>query len=128
MTVDSLEQLEAAFGRWRTEKKHVREKMPEELLTRARRAATTYGCSRVAQAAKVDRRRLETAPAPAPAEGHGMRPMAPTYSRVELVAPPSSARPFAELETPGGIKVRLYSQTRETLDLLSAVCVSGGGR
>lgn len=127
MTVDSLEQLSAAFGEWRTGKKHVREKMPADLLRRARRAAKAYGYDRVARAAKVDRRRLEGARAAA--EGRGTRPMTtPAYSRVELVGPSPSARPFAELETPSGIKVRLYTQTRETIDLLSSVCASGGRR
>lgn len=126
MTVDSLEQLSAAFGEWRTGKKHLREKVPAELLRRARRAAKAYGYERVARAAKVDKRRLENA-----LVGDGHRTGAavtPAYSRVELVRPQTSTQPFAELEMPSGIKVRLYSETRETLDLLTAVCGSGGGR
>jgi hypothetical protein len=54
--------------------------------------------------------------------------MTPGYSRVEWVGAASSTRPFAELEMPGGIKLRLYSETRETFDLLASVCGSGGGR
>ncbi len=37
--------------------------------------------------------------------------VAPSYSRVGLVASADSARPFAELEMPNGIKLRVCSQT-----------------
>jgi hypothetical protein len=129
VTVDSLEKLSAAFEEWRTRKKHVRERMPEELLRRAHRAARAYGYGRVARATKVDRRRLDDARAPVAAHGGGRGPGAtPAYSRVELVGPATSARPFAELETPSGVKLRLYTPTPEALDLLASVCASGGGR
>ena len=52
----------------------------------------------------------------------------PAYSRVELVASTGLTRPFAELEMPSGVKVRLYSQTQEMLGLLSSVCGAGGAR
>jgi hypothetical protein len=121
---DSLEQLSVAFGRWRAERRHAREKTPERLVMRARRAAQTFGLARVSRAVKVDRRRLEGAE-PARAD-----PVAatPAYSRVELVGATSSSRPFAELELPSGIKLRLYAPAPETMSLLSSVCGSGVGR
>jgi hypothetical protein len=126
--VDSLEQLRTAFGEWRTEKRHAREKMPEELLKRARRTAETYGVNRVARALKVEKRRLEDSKTVAGGKG-GTGPAAtPSYSRVELVGSAISPRPFAELELPSGIKLRLYSGAQETMELLSSVCGTGGGR
>jgi hypothetical protein len=123
--VDTLEQLGAAFGEWRRGKKHPREKVPEELLKRARRSAEVHGEERVVRIAKVARRRL-TGTWCAGGSGGKAAP-APAYSRLELGAAPAT-RPFAELEMPNGTKLRLYSQSREALDLLSAVCGSGGAR
>jgi len=120
---DSLEQLSVAFGRWRAERRHAREKMPERLVMRARRAAQTFGLARVSRAVKVDRRRLEGAE---PARGDPVA-VTPAYSRVELVGATSSSRPFAELELPSGIKLRLYAPAPETMSLLSSVCGSGVG-
>ena len=126
MRSDSLEQLSAEFGRWRMERRHVREKTPERLVRRARRAARMYGLAQVSRAVKLDRRRLEGAE---PArEGHKVEPVQPSYSRVELVGAAGSSRPIAELELPGGIRLRLYSHAPETMALLSSVCGSGVGR
>ena len=124
MKSDSLEQLSIAFGRWRAERRHAREKTPERLVMRARRAAQTFGLARVSRAVKVDRRRLEGA------EPARVNPVAvtPAYSRVDLVGATSSSRPFAELELPSGIKLRLYAAAPETMSLLSSVCGSGVGR
>ena len=128
MKSDSLEQLSVAFGRWRAERRHAREKTPERLVMRARRAAQTYGLARVSRAVKLDRRRLEGAEPTR--EGRRADPVAvtPAYSRVELVGATHASRPFAELELPSGIKLRLYAAAPETMNLLSSVCGSGVGR
>jgi hypothetical protein len=52
----------------------------------------------------------------------------PAYSRVSLVGAPAASRPFAELELPTGIKLRLFAPAPETMSLLWAVCSSGVGR
>ena len=53
----------------------------------------------------------------------------PTYSRLELAAPAAAtARPFAEVEMPTGLKVRLFTETGETLGLLSSLLGAGGPR
>jgi hypothetical protein len=122
-----LEQLSAAFGRWRAERRHPREKTPERLVRRARGATRTYGLAEVSRAVKLDRRRLEGAEP----EREGREPesvVTPSYSRVELVGAGGASRPFAELELPSGIKLRLYSHAPETMTLLSSVCGSGVGR
>ena len=49
----------------------------------------------------------------------------PSYSRVELEAPSVSSRPIVEVETPAGLKVRVYAETRESLGLLSSLCGMG---
>lgn len=128
MSEESLEELKGAFELWRSRKKHAREVMPEPLLTRARRAGARFGVAEVARAVGVDRRRLEgtklavgrTPAKPGPP---------PAYSRVEVSGAGTGLwRPFAELELPGGIKVRLYSNAPEAMSLLSSVCGAGGGR
>jgi hypothetical protein len=123
--VESLEELVAAFSEWRSKKRHPREATPVDLVERVGRVAKVHGLGPVMRAVKLDRRVLK-----APRAGRARRgPSAsPSYSRVELVAPPAAARPFAELEMPSGVRVRLYSQTPEAMGLLSSVCGAGGGR
>ena len=125
MKVESLEELRAAFAEWRRKKKHPREAVPEELLVRARRVAKTQGTQPVVRALKVDRRRLEGTRTRVEGEGGPGRARVPSYTRVELSPSVADAGPFAELELPSGLRVRLYSQTPEAMGLLSSVC--GGG-
>jgi len=125
MRVDSLEELGAAFGEWRSKKKHRRDETPEGLVKRARRAAGVHGPGEVTRAVGIDVRRLREVPGSRKKVCEVAAPP-PLYSRVQLVAS-SATRPFAELEMPSGIKLRVYTQTPEALRLLSSVC-SGGGR
>jgi len=127
---DSLEQLRGAFGVWRAGKRHRQEKMPEELLKQALRAARKHGVARVVRVVKVDRRRLAGGRASVRAERESQvrTPTAPSYSRLPLMGPSSSPPPFAELEMPSGVKLRLYSQTQEAIHLLTSMCSVGVSR
>lgn len=135
MRVDSLEELQSAFAQWRKRKRHVREAMPEQLLARARRCADRHGDEAVARAAGVDRSRLFRRKTPKRTSGRtGEAPLqiverpVPTFSRLELSAPSVGPGPVAEVETSGGVKLRLFQQTPEMLGLLSALCGIGGVR
>jgi len=52
----------------------------------------------------------------------------PAFSRMELAAPAVAIRPFAEVETTAGVKLRLFTATDQVLGLLSSLCGVGGGR
>jgi hypothetical protein len=131
MQVESLDDLKRAFDMWRRKKRYAREAVPADLLERARAAAQRHGPAAVHRATKVDRSRLKV--------GHrsrgGMRapavleplPVA-AFSRVELAAPAVAVRPFAEVETTAGLKLRLFTPTDQVLGLLSSLCGLGGGR
>ena len=121
MEVDSLAGLSAAFEEWRSKKRHPREAMPADLLARARRAARRHGPMAVSRVTKVDRSRLKAADGVGKTK-RGRR--APGYSRLEL-ATPAVAHPFAEVELPTGLKVRLFTQSSEALELLSSLCGAG---
>jgi len=127
MDVESLAELTAAFERWRRRKRYPREAIPEELLKIARTAVRCHGLSAVARATKVDRDRLETGePRQRP-----RRPSAagmPPFTRLEIHAPAVAVPPFAEVETATGLKLRLFTQTDQVLELLSSLCGAGGGR
>lgn len=128
MRVESLAELEAAFIAWRRKKRHVREAVPEGLRDRARRAMKVHGEGPVARVTKLDRRRLSRGRGRAERK-KGRRTTAravPTFSRAELAAPGTMSRPFAEVETPAGLKLRIYTQTDQTLGLLSALCAMRG--
>jgi hypothetical protein len=125
---ESLVELKAAFDEWRSRKRHAREAVPLSLLRRACAAARHHGPAAVARATKVDRGRLKT--------GRGSRggrkaraASAPTYSRLDLAAPTvATPRPFAEIEMPTGLKVRLFTDAGEALGLLSSLLGAGGSR
>jgi hypothetical protein len=123
----SLAEVKAAFDEWRSRKRHPREAIPTELLERARAEARQHGPTAVAQATKVDRARLATGarkrsrPKKALGEDRG-------YSCVNLAAPSGAGRPFAEVEMPTGVKVRLFAQTGESVSLLSSLLGFGGAR
>jgi hypothetical protein len=127
MDGESLAELKAAFEKWRSRKRHVREAVPGELLQRARTAAAFHGWAPVARATKVDRGRLESD------RSRGGKRLVPgtggpMYSRLELSAPAATARPFAEVEMPTGLKVRLFTETGDALGLLSSLLGAGGPR
>lgn len=136
MKVDSLEELRWAFAEWRSEKKHVREAMPEELLARARRATGKHGLTAVVRVTRVERARLfrvrpvrKKVQAVTSAKPKGVPGLVPTFSRLELSAPAApSPRPIAEVETGAGVRLRVFEQTPEMMGLLSAVCGFGGVR
>ena len=152
MRIDSLAELDSAFRNWRKQRRHIRERIPEKLLERARRTATVHSAWRVAQTIGVAHARLTKGLNRRPAQqgGAGARvtkpkavsakpgratvvaaararkPLAPPYSRLEISAPAASARPVAEVETPAGIRLRIFQVTPETVALLSTVSASGG--
>ncbi len=128
MKVETLEELQAAFCNWRSKKRHLREPVPSDLRERAHRAIDVYGVGVVAMATKLDQTRLK-------AERTGRErseigPMAPPpYSRMELAPPVAAAeRPFAEVETPAGVKVRLFTPTAEAVGLVTSLLAMGGAR
>jgi hypothetical protein len=51
----------------------------------------------------------------------------PKFSRVEIAAPPAG-RPFAEVETAAGLKVRFFAPSAEAFEILSLLCVVGAAR
>jgi hypothetical protein len=149
-----LKRLAADFRAWRKRKRHVREQIPEELLKRARLAIPVHGASAVAQAIGVEHARLTKGPRQRPARiakrrGSGSWPASklktaaakatvppsrparapaspvPSYSRIELPMPSASPRPVAEVETPVGLKLKVFEVTPETVSLLSALTAAG---
>ena len=127
----SLAGLKGAFENWRSKKRHVREAVPVDLLERARKAAVWHGPGAVARATRLDRGRLKVGGRSQRGRGRAAsrEPMpVPTFSRVEVAAPAGAVRPFAEVETTAGVKLRLFAQTDQVLVLLSALCGVGGGR
>ncbi|HEY6728748.1 MAG TPA: hypothetical protein VI197_32275 [Polyangiaceae bacterium] len=130
MDGESLAELKAAFEKWRSRKRHVREAVPAELLQRARAAAARHSWAAVARVTKVDRGRLESDRSRGGKRRVPGAPGAggPMYSRLELSAPAATARPFAEVEMPTGLRVRLFTDTGEALGLLSSLLGAGGLR
>jgi len=128
MDGESLAELKVAFEKWRSRKRHVREAVPAELLQRARAAAIRHGWTAVARETKVDRGRLE-----AERSGGGRTRVARAgvarYSRLELSAPAvATGRPFAEVEMPTGLRVRLFTESADALGLLSSLLGAGSPR
>lgn len=126
MGLETLETLKAAFDYWRSKKRYPHEAMPAELLNRAREATRKFGFKPVVRATKIGGTRwknecgvkIKDIPA-VPAQ----RQLSPSYSVVNLEAhPQKSVQPFAEVETPTGLKVRLFGQSNEALHLIASLC------
>lgn len=132
MADESLAGLKEAFDAWRRRKRHAREAVPTDLLARARAAARQHGPAAVSRVTRVSRDRLVVARlGQTQAGAGGAASIVPAYSRVEIAppAPASSApTPFAEVETPSGLRVRLFTETGGALGLLSALFGAGGAR
>lgn len=133
MKVESLDNLKKTFEVWRRKKRHVREAVPDELLERADRAIGVHGWGPVAKATKIKKKRLQRARRRLRAARQSKRckvsaEAVASFSRMELAPPAATGRPFAELETPAGLKIRIFTQTEEVLGLLASVCGKGGGR
>lgn len=133
MADESLGELGEAFTAWRRRKRHAREAVPGDLMARARAAARHHGPAAVGRATGVQRHRLVVARAErneGAKRSAAAASMVPAYSRVEIaaIAAPSSARPFAEVEAPSGLKVRLFIESGGALGLLAAVLGAGGAR
>ena len=124
MADESLIVLRDAFDAWRRRKRHVREAVPGNLMERARAAARHHGPAAVSRATKVPRDRL-VAGRTERGQG-GTASIAPAYSRVEVAQAAPGAQPFAEVETPSGLTVRLFTETGGALGLLSALLGAGG--
>ena len=128
MKVDSLDELKVAFARWRRAKRHLREAVPEELLERARRAAEAHGVKEVVRAIRVERSRLfrRRQGEGAMAASRPARPALPAFSRLALTSPVVGAQPIAELQTPAGVKLRVFVDSPAMVGLLSGLCGRGG--
>lgn len=130
MKVDSLSELRAAFAAWRRGKRHVREAVPEGLLERARRGVEVHGVKEVVRAIRVERSRLfRRRPEERPATAlvlPAAPPAIPVFSRLELPRLSGGAAPIAELETPAGLKLRVFADSAAMVGLLSRLCGMGG--
>jgi hypothetical protein len=139
MKVDSLEELESAFSDWRKRKKHARERVPDELLVRARRAAKKHGLTAVVRVTRVERPRLfrglpsgrisRREPTRRADKSKTASRAMPAFSRLELgAASTTGVRPLAEVEIGTGARLRVFEETPAMLKLLSAACGIGAPR
>lgn len=122
MTEASLKELGAAFENWRKNKRNAREAVPTTLWGQTLRAAEIYGATAVSQVTKVQRSRIvERAE-----KGKRTSMKVPPFSQVSILAPSVPSQPIAEVQTTGGLKLRVFVQTPEMLELLSSLCSTGG--
>jgi hypothetical protein len=126
MAEESLAELEAAFEEWRRAKRHPREAIPAELLRSARAVARREGPAAVWRATKVDRSRLAVE-GRVQTRSRGRGVSVPGFTRLTLPAL-APVPPFAEVEVPTGVKVRLFAPTPEAFGLLNTLLGVGGAQ
>jgi hypothetical protein len=123
---ESLAGLRNGFNEWRKKRVSVTERVPEDLRSEVESAVKVHGVSRVARATGLStswfsaqrKRKVKVIRAT------GLP--VPPYSRVELIPPVVRSSPVAEAETARGMKLRIYSITPESTELLSSFCRAGG--
>ena len=125
MEEETLVGLSAAFEKWRSKKRHAREAVPADLMQRAYAAIRRHGSGAVARATKIRAYRFKTGRR---SRGKRTAPAASVPRRVEIAPPAGTFRPFAEVESPSGLKVRLFAQTEEALGLLTSLLGAAGAR
>lgn len=124
MSEVSLEELGSAFASWRKNKRNTREPVPKVLWAQTLRAVEIHGALAVSQVTKIQRSRIvERAE-----KGKGKAMTVPVFSRVSISPPSVPGSPVAEVETAGGLKLRVFVQTQEILNLLSSLCSARGAR
>lgn len=123
---DDVTDLKIEFRKWRRQKQSRSETIPEELLAKAKAAATKHGVARVAKALTVERKRINAYVGKAGAPVVPVK--APSFSRIQVAFPrgPQSSQPLMEAETPAGVKLRIFAITPETVSVLSSFCRVGG--
>jgi hypothetical protein len=126
MTNESLDDLKAAFKGWRLKKRYSTERVPAELLARVQRAVGEHGITCVIKATKVRRYHLAEHGPRGSSRGKKAVIPVPMFSRVQVMAPAAASAPVAEAETSGGMKLRVFSITPETMGLMSSFCRAGG--
>ena len=126
MKVESLEELRVAFEVWRSKKRHTREAVPDALMERARGTIAVHGLGSVSRVTKIDRARLIGNERGRIKSSGVVATHVPSFSRVVVAAPAATSCPIVEIETPTGMKLRIFTQTHETLSLLSSLCGMGG--
>jgi hypothetical protein len=127
MKAESLEELKAAVDDWRIKKQHPQEALPEDLLDRARRAIPVHGLGGVIQATRIDRARLRGR-SKNPRKKQKATAATPSFTRLERTSSSTANHhPFAELETPAGLKIRIFIETPEILCFLASLCGAVGG-
>ena len=126
MSNETLDDLKAAFKGWRQKKRYTTERVPEKLLTRARRAVGEHGIARVIKATKVRQYHLVEHGTSGSSYGKKAVIAVPAYSRVQMMAPAMASVLVAEAESPSGMKLRVFSITPETIELMSSFCRAGG--
>jgi hypothetical protein len=78
----------------------------------------------VVRATKVEGSRLVRGEGPSrDGKGVGSRR---SFTRLDLSAPSEASHPIIEVETPAGVKLRMYRPTPEAVGLLSSLCGIGG--
>lgn len=128
MELESLDQLKNAYVNWRKNKRHIREAVPADLLESTRRAAMKFGTSAVSRAIKMDWERMSKKKSRSiSSSSRKNATVIPAYSRLPPLPPSLSVNhPLAEIESPSGMKLRIYSSGSEALALLSTFCSTGG--
>ena len=125
MKIESVDELGLAYDAWRSRKQHAREAVPDALLTRARGLAAVHGVGAVLRATKISLTRLVGSDRGVGKDRTARVSAVPSFSRVKMASPAATNGPIAELEMRSGLKLRIFTQTHETLGLLSSLCLGG---
>jgi hypothetical protein len=127
MSKETLDSLKEAFKNWRVQKKFLREKIPDDLLRRAKNAATIYGIDNVVNAVQMKRYYfddiLKEKKEYKKHNSKQKRPdvkKIPIFSQIDLTPPHfTPSQPIMEIEKPNGTKLRLFTLNSEIMNCIS---------
>ena len=119
MTEQSIDALRSAFDEWRVTKRHRTERIPDNLLKRARELIPVLGAGGVAVRLGISSSRLREPLKMAQEPKKGQTNLKSVgFSRLEIARPVSC---LAEVVMPNGVKLNILSITPETMALVTAL-------
>lgn len=130
MRIDDLVVLKNKTDAWRSNKSHLREAVPKDLIKMVVDGVPQHGMRKIVAATGFRPKLIEKwsgAPSRKNSQPATLPGSTPTYTKISVMPPQfSSPQPLAEIEIASGCCARLYTITPELHSLVLSLIHAGG--
>jgi hypothetical protein len=127
--IEEIEILKTDFALWRKSRRGKTDRIPPDLLAKAKSLANKINVKEVVKASGLPRRYFTISGSGAtPQKGDDFKKTksSPVYTKIQIATSTSPCVPLVEIENQSGVKLRLFSLTAEALQLASLFSNGGG--